>query len=435
MVPQFGQNCCSAEVRAVPQFAQKPNPVAIRSPSCCRVGLSEDPPGLPLEVCDPSQPDPIGRGHSSPRKPVVDRRHRLLLAAGAGSPAAPPGAVRAVRRLCMIEPTRRAGYVSNVAEPTPPGQGSSSTAQIGRAGCVAKRLGRPAGMDVDDRQGQRRERACDRRSRARRGRSLRSRGLFPDGDREDLPDRAVARPVLARSAPRDDAPEPDRQARDRAQRRRTPRLVRLPAAARRQQVESLRGRPPHPARARAAARLRPLPDRPADPFPPCRSRHLGASRPSRLHADQEPEPGRGALHERRLDERRRRPGPGPAPLRRGSGFDERSRKAVGQRGGRRSIGPERPARPHGSRRDVHANHIARSGPHRAAHPAHGASPARGRAAPAAGPGRGERGHTAGVVHAENRSCDANGWESLQPKDSQALSPGSALRPAPHRGAR
>ena len=27
-----------------------------------------------------------------------------------------------------------------------------------------------------------------------------------------------------------------------------------------------------------------------------------------------------------------------------------------------------------------------------------------------------------VVHAENRSCDANGWESLQPKDSQALSP-------------
>ena len=27
----------------------------------------------------------------------------------------------------------------------------------------------------------------------------------------------------------------------------------------------------------------------------------------------------------------------------------------------------------------------------------------------------------GVVHAENRSCDAVGWESLKPKDSQALS--------------
>jgi hypothetical protein len=26
----------------------------------------------------------------------------------------------------------------------------------------------------------------------------------------------------------------------------------------------------------------------------------------------------------------------------------------------------------------------------------------------------------GIVHAENRSCDATGWESLQPKDSQAL---------------
>jgi hypothetical protein len=27
----------------------------------------------------------------------------------------------------------------------------------------------------------------------------------------------------------------------------------------------------------------------------------------------------------------------------------------------------------------------------------------------------------GVVHEPNRSCDATGWESLQPKDSQALS--------------
>jgi hypothetical protein len=26
----------------------------------------------------------------------------------------------------------------------------------------------------------------------------------------------------------------------------------------------------------------------------------------------------------------------------------------------------------------------------------------------------------GVVHEPNRSCDATGWESLQPKDSQAL---------------